>query len=256
MLAALPMYDVAEMRETTDRFWQAIAERLRAQGIAAPDGLTRGGDLWDLWLSPDLLLAQTCGLPYRTRLHRHVTLVGTPDYGLTGCPPGMYCSVLVARSGTPGDPARLDGARLAYNDPLSQSGWSAPLDWAGRQGIRFGALVETGAHSASAQAVVEGAADIAGIDAVTWRLIRRYAPWSDALREIARTPPTPGLPLITAGGRASGPLAHAVSTAIADIGREDRTRLGLVRLVDLPKSAYLAQPTPPSPADYEKSLGV
>ena len=27
---------------------------------------------------PDLVLAQTCGFPYRAKLHHHVTLTGTP----------------------------------------------------------------------------------------------------------------------------------------------------------------------------------
>lgn len=256
MIAALPMYDMPGLRDATDALWTAIAARLRATGVDAPEMLTRSDELYEIWLRPDLLLSQTCGLPYRTKLHRHVTLVATPDYGLPGCPPGMYCSVIVARDGTPGDPARLDGARLAYNDALSQSGWAAPLHWAGQRGIRFGELVHSGSHRASAQAIADGQADLAAIDAVTWRLLRRFEPWTSDFREIARTPPSPGLPLITAPRQDAETLATAVDAAITDLGHDTRTRLGLTGLARIDKTAYLSQPTPPSPEDYLKSLGI
>jgi len=250
------MYDLPELRGATDRLWAAIAGRLRAAGIAAPDALDRTTDPWTLWQAPDLLLAQTCGLPYRAVLHRKVALVGTPDYALQGCPPGYYCSVIVVRAGESGNPARYAGARLAYNEALSQSGWAAPLAWAGPRGLNFGPLVQTGAHAASARAVAEGRADIAAIDAVTWRLLKRHDPLARALREIAHTEPTPGLPLITAATQDRQPIASAVATAIATLPRADAAALGLAGLVQIPGEAYLGQSTPPSPEVYAETLGT
>jgi ABC-type phosphate/phosphonate transport system substrate-binding protein len=251
VIAALPMYDREETRRATDRLWRAIAAGLRGRGIAAPGALTRDDDLWSLWRHPDLLLAQTCGLPYRARLHWQVTLVATPDYGVEGCPPGHYRSVVVTRAGE-GVPA---APRLACNDSLSQSGWSAALDWAAAQGVIFRTVLETGGHAASARAVAEGRADLAAIDAVTWRLLTRAEPAVAALQVIDRTAPCPGLPLIAGPGRDAAPLAEAVEGAIAAIAAADRAALGLVGLARLPASAYLSLPIPPDPAAYVAGMG-
>ena len=69
MIASLPMYDMPHLRGAHDRYWTAIRDALGY----GPDALTRGGDPWAEWQSPDLLLGQTCGLPYRARLHDKVT---------------------------------------------------------------------------------------------------------------------------------------------------------------------------------------
>lgn len=243
MIAALPMYERAETVRAHDRLWALIRDGLRERGLDAPDALTRDGDLWSLWQSPALVLAQTCGLPYRARLHDRVTLIGTPDYGLPDMPPGHYCSVLVARHG---ETPEVDRAVLAYNDPLSQSGWAAALALAGPR--RYPGTLETGAHRESARAVAEGRADLAALDAVTWRLIERFEPDLTArLHVIAQSPATPGLPLIAAPGRDAARTFAAVETAITALRPEDRDLLGLIGLAALPKSAYLAMPLPPAP---------
>ena len=128
MIASLGMYDFGPVMAVNDRLWALIRDRLRADGIDAPDALTRGeGAYWQAWQSPDLLLSQTCGYPFRARLQGKVTYVGTPDFGVDGCAPGYYRSVLVARADDPRSTiADFDGARFAYNEALSQSGWAAP----------------------------------------------------------------------------------------------------------------------------------
>jgi ABC-type phosphate/phosphonate transport system substrate-binding protein len=64
-----------------------------------------------------------------------VTYVGTPDYGVEGCPPGHYRSVFVVRADDRAPkPADFDGARFAYNEALSQSGWAAPQTHAAKLG--------------------------------------------------------------------------------------------------------------------------
>ena len=73
MIAALPMYDRPETQDATDRFWALIRDRLRAGGIPAPDHLTRDRDPWDIWTDPDLVLAQTCGLPSRVPTQDTIT---------------------------------------------------------------------------------------------------------------------------------------------------------------------------------------
>jgi ABC-type phosphate/phosphonate transport system substrate-binding protein len=243
------MYDRPQTAAANDRLWAGIRDRLRAEGLPAPEALIHDApDLWPHWTSADLVLSQTCGFPYRSRLHGQVLLVGTPDYGVDGCGPGLYRSVFVARADDPRDRIdQFDGAGLAYNEALSQSGWAAPQTHAARIGIRLLPALESGAHEHSARAVAEGRADIAALDAVTWRLLQRFAPFSRDLHVVGLTDPTPGLPLITAPGQDPDILFDAVAEAIADMPGTDRDLTGLRRLVRIPANVYLSVPTPPSP---------
>ncbi len=249
MIASLGMYDFGPAQVANDRLWALIRTGLRGRGVDAPEALTRGEQAyWDAWTSPDLILSQTCGYPFRARLQGKVTYVGTPDYAVEGCTPGYYRSVFVARADDPRQSlAEFDGARLAYNEPLSQSGWAAPQTHAAKLGIRLPPALQTGGHRLSAKAVVEGRADIAALDAVTYALLQGNDPEVAALRVIAQTDPTPGLPCITATGRDPVPIFDAVSEAIAALAREDRACLHLRGFVRVPVADYLAVPNPPSP---------
>jgi ABC-type phosphate/phosphonate transport system substrate-binding protein len=248
MIASLPMYDRPETAGANDRLWAGIARALAARGIDAPPALDRTTDLWETWLAPGLVLSQTCGLPYRTRLHGQVTLVATPVCDLPGTPPGHYHSVLIARRTDPRrDLADFDGATLAYNNADSQSGWAAPAAAAAAIGIAYGAGIATGAHRASAVAVAEGSADLAAIDGLSWRMIRRWDATAAELKEIGTTPPTPALPWITAANRNPAPLAEAIADALAELSPEDRDALGLLGAIRIAPERYLAIPNPPPP---------
>lgn len=248
MIASLGMYDFAPIRAATDRLWALIRDHLRAGGSATPDHLTRADDQWPIWTAPDLVLSQTCGYPFRARLQGQVTYVGTPDYGVDGCPPGHYRSVFVAHALDPRRTlADFDGAPFAYNDAMSQSGWAAPQTHAARLGIRLPPALATGAHRLSAQAVAEGRADIAALDAMTFRLLSGFDPLVTRLKVIDLTDPTPGLPLITALGRDPQPIFIATSAAIAALSAQDRAALGLKGILRLPVKSYLVVPTPPPP---------
>jgi len=245
VIASLPMYDRPETAAVNDRLWQGVRERL-GQG---PAHLTRGGDLWAEWQSPDLILSQTCGLPYRARLHDRVHLVATPIHDLPDCPEGQYYSVFVVRADDPRTrPQDFAGAVLAYNEPLSQSGWAAPQAFAAADGFAFGPTLRTGAHRLSARAVAEGRADIAAIDALTWVLITRHDGFARGLRVIGRTDPTPALPFITAMTRDPAPIRAALSEAVAALSVADRHTLGLLGVTILTPEAYRALPIPAPPA--------
>lgn len=248
MIASLPMYDRPELRAETDRYWALIREELAARGIDAPEGLRRGDAvLMPQWEDPELILSQTCGFPYRARLHGRVDLVGTPDFGNEGCPPGYYRSILIARADDPREGfAEFDGARIAFNDGMSQSGWAAPINHAAAQGIRLLPGLETGSHRASFLAVAEGRADLAAIDALTWALISEFEDVS-GVKVVGATDPTPALPYITAKGRDAGAIFAAVAAAIARLDVQDRDRLHLRGIVAIPAEAYLAVPIPPAP---------
>jgi ABC-type phosphate/phosphonate transport system substrate-binding protein len=127
-IAALPMYDWPEERDRVDRRWASLRDRLRAAGIAAPDGLVRrngdmpaipGGirapdgrvvapdpaslppealDLDVLWRHPALLVAETCWGPMAHGLAADVTVVGPSHYAsVEGGRGTHYSSVIIAR---------------------------------------------------------------------------------------------------------------------------------------------------------------
>lgn len=245
MIASLGMYAMPHARTAHDRYWTAIRDTLGA----GPDQLDQTDDMWTHWLSPDLLMSQTCGLPFRARLHDKVRLIGTPDYGLPGCPPGYYNSVLLINKTNPANSlADLERPKLAYNEPLSQSGWAAPFAHFRAHGVKFQAGSQTGAHAASARAVADDDADIAAVDALTWIMLQREEPdLTTRLKEVGRTDPTPGLPYITGLTRDPAPIADAIDTAIARLSTTDRATLQLRRVISIPAATYLAMPIPPLP---------
>lgn len=243
MIASLPMYDRPETAAAHDRLWQAI----RAQLSHAPSDLKRGTDEAADWTSPDLFLSQTCGLPYRAFLKDQVTLVATPVHDLP-CEEGHYFTVLVARAEDPRrELASFANGRAAINDPMSQSGWCALWQATEVQGIAFRSVQVTGSHQASARAVAEEHADIAAIDAVTWRMIHRWDSFANRLRVIAETPPTPALPYITRLGADPAPIRDAIAAAIQALAPEDQALLSLMGVTFIPAEHYLNLPIPPKP---------
>ena len=244
MIASLPMYDLPFLRAETDRLWQAIAVHIPE----APAHLTRSADPWDDWQSPDLMLSQTCGLPYRARLHGQVHLVASPHWDLPDCPPGYYYSTLIRRRGDGRPLPDLCAGVLAINDPLSQSGWAAPVAHLAERGLAPARVMVTGAHLQSVAAVLDGRADYAAIDAVTLALWAAHHP-DDRTRLDAfdRTAPTPALPYITAPGNDCAVLAKALAQGIAALHADDRAALRLRGVVQVPARNYLAVPIPAPP---------
>jgi ABC-type phosphate/phosphonate transport system substrate-binding protein len=249
MIASLGMYDFGPAMAANDRLWALIRDGLRARGIDAPDALTRGeAAYWPAWAAPDLLLSQTCGYPFRARLHTLVTYIGTPDYGVEGCAPGHYRSVFIARRDDPRQTlADFDGAAFAYNEDLSQSGWAAPQTHAAKLGLSLPPALKTGGHRLSAQAVAEGRADIAALDAVTHALLMDDEPAMAGLKTVGMTDPTPGLPYIAAQAADAGAIFDAVAAAIQALAPADRAALRLKGITRIPTAAYLAVPNPPAP---------
>lgn len=246
MTASLMMYARPQLDDAHGRYWDLIRENLQRLGIDSPARLSQDAEEFSVWKSPDLVLSQTCGMPYRTWLHDTVSLVGTPDYGLEGCPPGYYRSALVVRS----DDSRKDltafrGAVFAYNQTFSQSGYAAPYWHLEPHGFWFENRLQTEGHLNSARAVADGKADIAALDAVSWRLMQAHEGLAADLRVLSWTKPTPGLPLITAQGNDTDAIFEAVDAAINQLDETDRLALGLQGIVRIPKDRYLAVANPP-----------
>ena len=248
-LAALPMYDMPEIESATDALWAAMARRLRAGGMTdAPDRLTRGVDPREVWRSPRLLFAQTCGYPLMHEFDGRLALIATPRYAVPGCGGAAYRSRIVARADDPRERfADFAGSVAAINSEDSHSGFNI-LRWRVAQEGRspfFGRVERTGAHLASLAAVQSGKADIAAIDCVTFALLSRHRPAAVAgLRVVEDTPAAPALPFVTAPATGEGErrlLRQALAETLSDPAlRQVREDLLLAGAEDLPLERYRA----------------
>ena len=72
------MYDWPETRAKTDRRWSVLRDALRAEAFDAPETLQRPEDHLAAWLSPKLLIGETCTYPLATVLDGKVRYVATP----------------------------------------------------------------------------------------------------------------------------------------------------------------------------------
>jgi ABC-type phosphate/phosphonate transport system substrate-binding protein len=245
MRAMISMYDMPERRPTIGAWWEGLARHWRAAGLRdvphsahMPDS-----DLYDLWLAPDLFIAQTCGFPLTHRLKDRVTLVATPVYAVDGCAGGRYHSVIVARQDS--DVRSLDdvaGKVAAFNGHDSQSGWNALRHSLIGKGAPA-RLLESGGHRKSVAAVREGRADVAAIDCVTYAGLQQFAPEEIApLRIIARSASAPALPFVTRRDIAPADLEKlraGLRAAMADAAlAETRTAMQLAGIEIVPLQAY------------------
>jgi len=225
VIASLMMYARPELEAAHNKLWKNIRTKLAVRQIQSPELLSQQADAFSVWLDPDLVLSQTCGMPYRLRLHGKVKLVGTPDYGIQGCPPGYYRSPLVVNiENSKSDISQFSDSILAYNQTDSQSGFAAIYTHVKPLGFWFKKTLCTGGHLESARAVADGRADIASLDAMTWQLICRYEKFISRLKVLEWTAPTPGLPLITALKHDSDLIFSAANDAIAELNDTDRER--------------------------------
>jgi len=244
-VAGLPMYDWPEVRDEVDCLWTAITCRLREVGVDAPLELWRPDHVSELWVAPNLLVGHVCGLNVVGSLRGRMEVMGALDYGVEGCEPGDYRSVLVCRATDPADGLEaFRGRCAAINDPESQSGHAALVDLVAplaEDGRFFGGMVETGSHRKSIRAVAEGRADMASIDAVVWNLAASFEPAADELRVVSFTEPMPAPPLVIGWAHAGlrDTVNGAVSDAVVSLDPEVRQPLDLY--------GYRIRPT----ADYE-----
>lgn len=242
-LAILPMYDRRELEPETDALWRLLRESIRDRGIDAPEALTRDKPLRLVWGAPELVLGQTCGLPYAAALARRVGLVGTPSYALEDVPAGHYRSAIIVHADNPvADLAALLNARAAINARDSQSGYGALMHEVGpfaKGGQFFSQAVITGSHAASMEAVAQRRVDVAAIDAVSWALAQRYDRFVGKLRVLHWSASTPGLPLITGQRRQHAQIIAATKAAFTALPQPAKEALLITGLVET------------RPADYE-----
>ncbi|MXS19237.1 phosphate/phosphite/phosphonate ABC transporter substrate-binding protein [Pseudomonas oryzihabitans] len=221
-VAALTMYvEPAEVRDAYRQLAEAVALRLGATLESAPEELPA------LWSHPELLLAQTCGYPWATRLRGQVRLVAAPRYRFEGCNEAEHCAfILVPDALDVASLADLRGKRVALNGLDSNSGMNllrlavAPLAERGRF---FGEVIVSESHANSLALLQQGHADVAAVDAVTYGYLQRAQPERVAgLRLLQRTRPSPALPFITAASRSDAEV-EALRRALSDSLAADPT---------------------------------
>ncbi|WP_419904341.1 phosphate/phosphite/phosphonate ABC transporter substrate-binding protein [Kiloniella sp.] len=242
-VVSLPMYDWPELQTYNNKFFKVLSQSFSHQGYKAPNALDRTRDRMDVWLDKNLLLSQTCGLPFKTLLKNKVSLVGTPAYGLN-CGAGSYYSVIIVHQDSQLKKLEdLKNKTFAYNEKGSQSGYAAllyTLSVIKDAPQFFTSSFQSGSHRQSIQAVAEGKADFAAIDALSWELALRHEPTAQKLRIIAVSEPTPTLPFITAlrSPRELDKLHMAVVDAMVALDEETREALLFIGFAPMQVSDY------------------
>ncbi len=211
------MYDWPEVKPATDALWDAIYRQLKANGIDAPEHLSRTGADEDHWLAPDLLLGQTCGYPFSTILKGKVQYVATPVYDVEGCQGGYYSSAIVTHLNSDIALEDMGGTKFAFNSTQSLSGYRTVRAMIGEPDTFFATLEDSGGHRNSARMVAAGHADVAALDAVCWHLLQKHEPETAAqLKIIGWSALYPALPLITATGTNSA-TADRLRTVLGNV---------------------------------------
>jgi ABC-type phosphate/phosphonate transport system substrate-binding protein len=238
----LLMYTAPEpIRLANERWISRILEhlghsRLNAASLSLPE----------LWLSPDLLLTQTCGYPLMTLLRDQVRIVGRPRYELPDATAGNHCSLILSRADdTRKTLADFRGSRGVINSDDSNSGMNllrhclAPLH---RDGQFYATVGISGAHRESLRWLREARADLAAIDSVTYAYLAQHAPEEvSGLRVVARSAFSPTLPFITA--------ATATNEQIEQLRRV--MNQALRELPDVAQILGLPEVLPASESDYQ-----
>ncbi|SET83301.1 phosphate/phosphite/phosphonate ABC transporter substrate-binding protein [Pseudomonas graminis] len=240
--AELLMY-VAPLRvqQAQEQWLSRVLEILGVQRLDAQDP-----ELKTLWLSPHLLLTQTCGYPLMTELQGKVQVVGRPVYQLPHSDGGNHCSLLVALEDDPRQSlVEFRGSRGLLNSRDSNSGMNlfrhalAPLQ---QNGKFFADVTLTGGHRNSLAAIKAGDGDLAAIDSVTFDYLARDASEEVAgVKVIARTAEGPCLPYITRLGADADAIRAAMNQVLSE-------------LPDVAHVLAISEVLPASEADYQVLL--
>jgi len=252
------MYDLPQLRQATDAFWQAIAARLKSSGVAdVPFSLNRTDDYAATWADPGLLLGQTCGYPLLKQLQDKVQVIAAPIYRSRYDDHAEHGSLFIVNVKSKYESLKnLRGSVCAVNGFDSNTGMNllraaiAPLA-EGRDFFR--SVNVTGSHHGSLSAVAKGVADLAAIDSVSFAHFERFEPeLTQNVREIGQSAKTPTPPLITSRetdartfaqlrtalfDAAADPKLESVCSALLISGFASRTATDYERILHLEQTA-------------------
>jgi phosphonate transport system substrate-binding protein len=193
-------------------------------------------------------LGVVCGLQYVGAEHA-LELLGAPVMrGLRYGGRSIYFSDIVVRRDLAANSFHaLAGARFAFNEPTSHSGYGIvryALAQHGYDGSFFGAVIQSGAHERSLEMILNGQADAAAIDSTVLETELLGQPLlAEKLRVVATLGPSPSPPLV-----ASRLAATSLRTAVVEaLLRMPQDPLGVKVLL----KARVAGLAPVVDTDYE-----
>lgn len=250
--ASLPMYDHTELRAATNAWWEALASAFQSEGLqSVPTKLLRDDSqaLGHEWRDPNLLFSQCCGYDFIHDRSESLQLLATPVYAVEHCDGPNYCSLLMVRRDDPA--AKLEDLRLyrcAVNSTGSHSGYNAlryliaPL---AQEKAFFSDVITSASHQNSLQLIVDGKADCATVDCVSFALLSRYYPaFNENLRILTTSPKVPGLPYVTRRNLPDDDVRRmraGLSKVLDDPALAGVRQQLLIRdVVELPTEAYLS----------------
>ena len=179
----------------------------------------------------EMEIAWICGLPYARKADD-----GEP-YGLLAAPvmsgkryagrPVYYSEVVVAAESDLHSIGDLRGARWAYNEPESHSGFNTARVWLARHGLgwdHFGGVYQAGTHARALSWILSGRVDGAAIDTTVldWEL-RREPSIAGRIRAIEVLGPSPIPPWIV-HNRVPPEMRSRLGESLIDISADSAGR--------------------------------
>ncbi len=219
-----PWYDVGTAKPGWNALWDSLRPNLDELGFGPLDRRLDRRPGQSQWADPALLLSQCCGLDVVGRTS-NLQPIAAPVFRDLECESGDYYSLVIARDEPP------THAVVAVNDPHSRSGHTSLIYWLADTHRRAKRVIFTGSHARSIEMVRAGRADIAAIDAISWRALE-----SLDVEIIDRTRSGPAPPFITRNNLSAEPLRLALAAAIDALGADGP--LGLNGIVPVDASRY------------------
>ncbi|MEO5973624.1 MAG: PhnD/SsuA/transferrin family substrate-binding protein [Ilumatobacteraceae bacterium] len=243
------MYDFVEVKASTSTLLESISRELRGLGedvVADSPESSEHSELMSYWLSGQMYMSQSCGLPYVEELSTVVDVLGTFRWNDISDDFGNYRTHIVVRGEHGATTAsELRGARPVISTTQSLSGWCS-LGCALAEVSRDPDFVQPYLighhHAGSLQLLQDGIADVASIDPATYQLFRRFRPsLVHGLRIIGSGPPMPATPIIASKTR-TAPMSDLRSVLHRVVGdnllRDEMSEIGIVGFVNRDASDY------------------
>jgi ABC-type phosphate/phosphonate transport system substrate-binding protein len=152
-------------------------------------------------LHQNLFLGHTCGYPYVTRWYKSHEPVCVPEFEVPGCDGVRYSSVFVTRADSEkSSPDEFRNSIAAINTRDSNSGMNVlrhEIAQYAQGAPYFNTVVISESHLESMNMVIQGKADIAAIDSVTYHFaVGQDLLDASKLKIIGRSRHTTGLPFV------------------------------------------------------------
>lgn len=199
------------MSPSSDFFYEWLAEYLSRRLDLDVRWVDRGGwqDRLRAVCDGDISLAAICGLHYVNETgngHPRIQPIAAavpaaPRYGTR---PVYFTELLVRADGPCRSFDCLAGARWAYNEPTSQSGFGIIAFELARRGLSFdffSSALESGSHIESLRLLLEGRVDVISIDSTVLELeVARSPGLARLVRSVASFGPSPFPPIVAGAG--------------------------------------------------------